>query len=1443
MNAPETPSKADDEIRRITLDLSAKWGLKFPLAALQSPAKRDQGRPEEKVLSRLQFLYFYDKNHNQAATKYAIDCFERLAPKLLAGWIGKPDADEDVLPIRTRSEAARRQIFLTRTPVLSEEQASDLMLALLRYMDEAIEGTRKNAIFSPYETSGRDSYGAGRANHTPTYRDRQPVRRSPRTFSGKPIDKQSSPHKDGNIKRYFQRQPDELLPLPRSNQSAGLELPLNNTELEDESFKDVEMQDALEEIDLSKSSAKRYATEVAMQSPESKESLEDFYQTPPDSPSKMSEKTKTAYPSEDLVPPVKFPFQAHEYGSLKDSPLVQSRKRSLPPPQKPEMPRKLSRDTASRRSAAGVVDQPPGQAGLFNAFGTRGANHGHNRLHDPLHKSFSTESFASVGSSAFTNATSTWTSPNASFRTETPATSFDSSTEPFELEGHRDRSIHTRQSWQNLKEPFGLGLDVGANLVDYDTTEAVSMGPPTLLLPVNSRVSSVAIKNLSFDSPFRSASLKSGISTSLPLAYELCRVSIRAGLPAGSFDGLIGHQMSDYNELWSAIATIITKHRLEIPEKSSLAAWKRSHHDFKGVAMGGCLTFAEESSNRVFDFVLNPLHLEPTYRLARKFGHDRFFVLSIPDLELRQLPSHLRSDPDARKAIIHWLFRSEHCFLGRKWRAIYIKPESNRRRVAGSHDRPHGSRYRVYLFAVSGSDAGPSGFSGGRDPKSFNHPILTPKELVEWFMPMRENRNQKALKFFARLAIGFSQTIPSVQFQPHQIIRSDDARADAPFIRRLDIERSDEKKAQKRLVNSTVPIMNDGCARISKAAAKAISERLGLDRVPSIFQGRIAGAKGVWMVDVMDETLAGLQGDTWIEITDSQLKFEASAGDALYPDPERVTFEVHSYPRPLSSASLNFQLMPILAERKVPFRVFHELLEADLSNKVADLEVAMESGLAIRKWNQEVNFTTTDRSVNGVEWHGGLPASLSEKINWFAEHGFEPSSCCRLKDLLYLAIAGYCLRLENRMNIGVAKSTYAFMIADPLAILEQGEVHLGFSKPFDQELVLHHVNLLVARLPAALPSDIQKNAAYHDVPSLEAYGIETDAKTVGNCLDRKDYVDDFLQYAFDFNLQSNFLGICTSYFESLCYSKNDISHPCVMKVAQLLGHLVDRAKSGIIFDNEKWNAFLASEGLPRHLPKPAYKDKERGIPKRDNLIDHLIFKVAKGVREKVLGDFSRRFRDVGTYDNDLVRIYKAEFEEARNDKGIAQALKDIKSGLQEIKDYWALHSMRGDDLKNEEAPTPIRGRRKSVIPLQLVTDRVREDFLALGPSEEAVKFSPIVARWDRERASASTRATQPHHWTLLKASTAFSLFHNTSFIWYCCGIELGIMKAQSKGCRNVVDPIWECMKVNGKMVRRRLDGESRDDGYPGGGGVLMDRERNDEGEDEYGDWGWVEGID
>ena len=140
------------------------------------------------------------------------------------------------------------------------------------------------------------------------------------------------------------------------------------------------------------------------------------------------------------------------------------------------------------------------------------------------------------------------------------------------------------------------------------------------------------------------------------------------------------------------------------------------------------------------------------------------------------------------------------------------------------------------------------------------------------------------------------------------------------------------------------------------------------------------------MVDPQDETPSEQGRNYWIEITDSQLKFEGHNRDEYDPEPARVTFEVNASAKKLSSSSLNFQLLPILVDRGVSPDVLADLLEQDLTARVSELEVAMDSRLALRKWNQEINPITAERArYGGIQMQGGLPLSTAEIINWFTE--------------------------------------------------------------------------------------------------------------------------------------------------------------------------------------------------------------------------------------------------------------------------------------------------------------------------------------------------------------------------------------------------------------------------------------------------------------------------
>ena len=940
-----------------------------------------------------------------------------------------------------------------------------------------------------------------------------------------------------------------------------------------------------------------------------------------------------------------------------------------------------------------------------------------------------------------------------------------------------------------------------------------------------------------------------------------------------------------------------------MPERSSIAAWKRAETSYDGVGLSGGLKFSERADQPLLDFDLKPMKLESSYRLSRKFGGDRFCIISIPGIESSDLPKDLKGSREAiRAAMVKWLVYSEHHFLGRKWRAFYVKPDSTKtRKTAFKSQRSSRPGYRVFLFAEDGKDF-PKGAIGEHDPRKTYHEPMAVSKMIEWFMPVKENLDQNCLKLYSRLALAVSSTKPSIQFEPSQIFRSDDAFAHDPHPRRLNRGRSDDKKRHLNRTPNSVPdnakVMNDGCALISRAAARAVTEALGLDSVPSAFQGRIGGAKGMWMVDPLNENPSHNQrgNDYWIEITDSQLKFEGHPADNLFPDCKRVTFEVQSYSKRLSTASLNYQLMPILEDRGVPYEVFKRLLEEDLSAKVAQLEVAMDSALALRKWNQDNNPIVEERLNNkGIEMKGGLPDTLAEKINWFVEHGFEPKSCRALKDFLYSAIKEYCTRLENKMNIELGKSTYAYMIADPLAILEENEVHFGFSGMFRDtksewsEVMLHDMDILVSRSPALLPSDVQKvravfkpelgiymdvivfsskgtcslaeklsggdydgdiawvcwepsivgpfqNASVPEPVDLKKFDIEKNKLRVRDIYFSDDFTSKFLHHAFDCNLRVNMLGQCTAYHEAMCYHGTSIGDESATAIAFLLSQLVDRPKNGIIFDEPQWYTYLKRNGL-KPCKKPAYKDKANAKPKDTNLIDKLVFVVAKSVREDVLGKFARHFENVGTQDEDLVRLYITEkdSEEAKSGQPLSAVLFDLKNQLVKIWDYWRRNATH-DDAK--EQPTTVV-RRGDNISFRALVEQCRADFLAIEPL--ALESNPVTKRWKRERDQKQKHGGLAY-WDLLKASFVYYEWHKSGnrFPWHIAGIELGELKATAGGkgsYRIVKEDMFEAFKLDNKIVKRR-----RELDYYGGQLLAGDGDDDDEfgGDVDWDDLGMLD---
>ena len=188
-----------------------------------------------------------------------------------------------------------------------------------------------------------------------------------------------------------------------------------------------------------------------------------------------------------------------------------------------------------------------------------------------------------------------------------------------------------------------------------------------------------------------------------------------------------------------------------MPVKSKPEAWDRADKESACVVYSGDLTFADKTEESIFQFHLKPMTLDRSTRVSRKFGGDRVLILGIPGLARNELPISLKRDPDgAANAIIAWLYESYHHFLGRTWCALYPKAQKHKSKVGKDQLAAFNApRHRVYLFAVDGQ-----GFRGSSEDPRNGHVVVTREDFLEWFMPLKLNRDQYCLKLYSRLAHG-----------------------------------------------------------------------------------------------------------------------------------------------------------------------------------------------------------------------------------------------------------------------------------------------------------------------------------------------------------------------------------------------------------------------------------------------------------------------------------------------------------------------------------------------------------------------------------------------------------------------------------------------------------------------------------------------------------------
>lgn len=233
---------------------------------------------------------------------------------------------------------------------------------------------------------------------------------------------------------------------------------------------------------------------------------------------------------------------------------------------------------------------------------------------------------------------------------------------------------------------------------------------------------------------------------------------------------------------------------------------------------------------------------------------------------------------------------------------------------------------------------------------------------------------------------------------------------------------------------------SDGVGKISPSLAKEVAVRLDLQVVPSAFQFRLGGAKGVLTVDHKETN--GLQAK--VQLRPSQTKFESN----------HLTLEVlrsSTY----SNGYLNRQAITILSCLGIKDDVFMEFMNEMVQNVNKLLKKPEE---AVRVLLQHVDEAGTAHAMVSI-----------------IQAGFMARGDPYIMNLLNLFRVNVLKDLKKKAKILVPKGAYLLGVMDETGTLEEGEVFVQIcdtsNNGVNKQIITGKV--VVFRNPCFHPGDIR----------------------------------------------------------------------------------------------------------------------------------------------------------------------------------------------------------------------------------------------------------------------------------------------------------------------------------------------------------------------------------
>lgn len=479
--------------------------------------------------------------------------------------------------------------------------------------------------------------------------------------------------------------------------------------------------------------------------------------------------------------------------------------------------------------------------------------------------------------------------------------------------------------------------------------------------------------------------------------------------------------------------------------------------------------------------------IDASNRLFRKFGHERFLELKLSKTSKPMLIKKHQS-----------FFLKPFLFMHRTYRFLFVKDDT------------------VILFATEGVDLKP----------------ISIQQVINWHMPVMENWSMTMSKYASRMSLGYSSSIPTLEFKPNEIMYIDDIYSNGD------------------VGDDETHCMTDGCGIISPSAMKQIMGCQATDELPCAIQGRIAGAKGIWIIAPDLDFTSG----NYIQIRKSQDKFKTGLPqDDLGLDPLHYTFDLVKNSVCIYPSNLNTQFIQTLAAGGVPTDVFVEILkeyihrlativtenqnvkilrdwvskcgnvmngrwegedstEKGLWHDIASSEEELDSGFFSMNQNEDENEDSFGRVVdsklsamypimradsenrrstyNKINRHSGFPAGLHESIIRLLDAGFDLSNAY-VATRVTLVFRKVMQSITTKYRIEVPQSCTVTCVPDPTNTLEPGEIFLQLSsRKTDEKTGIRAGQILgdviVTRNPCGLKSDIQKVKAV-DCTALRMY--------------------------------------------------------------------------------------------------------------------------------------------------------------------------------------------------------------------------------------------------------------------------------------------------------------------------------------------------------------------